>query len=135
MGNDKLALPKSNVTTAALATPATQQTAPPPKGQIVAAALHSGLVKTDSEAIKSTNSTQDTANEIKSLENASDKKGKSAKVEPNEPSKMEIATEIYKRMMQTKGMTRKEVLEQFVSHAKLSKAGASTYFQLIKAKG
>jgi hypothetical protein len=38
-------------------------------------------------------------------------------------------------MMQTKGMTRKEVLEQFVSHAKLSKAGASTYFQLIKAKG
>lgn len=49
-------------------------------------------------------------------------------------TKMEIATEIYKRMRKVKGITRKEILDEFVAVAKLSKAGASTYYQLIKAK-
>lgn len=49
-------------------------------------------------------------------------------------TKMMIATEIYKRMKKVKGITRKEILEAFVVDAKLSKAGASTYYQLIKAK-
>lgn len=135
MGNDKLTLPKPSVTTSALTTPASPPTAPPPKGQTASVTLPSGPVKTDSEAIKSTNSTPDTEKEVKPLTTPADKKDKPTKEKSSEPSKMEIATEIYKRMMQTKGITRKEVLEQFVSQAKLSKAGASTYFQLIKAKG
>jgi hypothetical protein len=49
-------------------------------------------------------------------------------------TKMEIATEIYKRMKKVTGITRKEILDEFVAVAKLSKAGASTYYQLIKAK-
>ncbi|GAC1605464.1 MAG: hypothetical protein NVS3B3_03420 [Aquirhabdus sp.] len=49
------------------------------------------------------------------------------------PTKMAIATEIYKRMKTVKGITRKEILDAFVAEAKLSKAGASTYYQLIKA--
>jgi hypothetical protein len=49
-------------------------------------------------------------------------------------TKMEIATEIFIRMKKTKGMTRKEIITAFVVDAKLSKAGASTYYQLIKAK-
>jgi hypothetical protein len=48
-------------------------------------------------------------------------------------TKMAIATEIYKRMKTVKGITRKEILDAFVAEAKLSKAGASTYYQLIKA--
>ncbi len=49
-------------------------------------------------------------------------------------TKMEVATEIFIRMKKTKGMTRKEIIAAFVADAKLSKAGASTYYQLIKAK-
>lgn len=49
-------------------------------------------------------------------------------------TKMEIATEIFKRMKKVKGATRKEIIDRFVAEAKLSKAGASTYYQLIKAK-
>ena len=56
------------------------------------------------------------------------------KVEPVERTKMDIATEIYIRMKRDKNTTRKEIVEQFMLDAKLSKAGASTYFQLIKAK-
>jgi hypothetical protein len=48
-------------------------------------------------------------------------------------TKMDIATEIFKRMNKN-GATRKEILDVFVAEAKLSKAGASTYYQLIKAK-
>ena len=135
MGNDKLTLPKPSVTTSALTTPASPPAASTPKGQTASVTLPSGAVKTDSEAIKSANSTPDAEKEIKPLKTCSDKNDMPTKKNSSEPSKMEIATEIYKRMMQTKGMTRKEVLEQFVSQAKLSKAGASTYFQLIKAKG
>lgn len=49
-------------------------------------------------------------------------------------TKMVIATEIFKRMKKVKGVTRKEILDAFIVDAKLSKAGASTYYQLIKAK-
>ena len=49
-------------------------------------------------------------------------------------TKMEIATEIFTRLKKVKGITRKEIIDQFVVEAKLSKAGASTYYQLIKAK-
>jgi hypothetical protein len=49
-------------------------------------------------------------------------------------TKMEIATEIFKRLKKVKGTTRKEIIDHFVADAKLSKAGASTYYQLIKAK-
>ena len=49
-------------------------------------------------------------------------------------TKIEIATEIFTRLKKVKGITRKEIIDQFVIEAKLSKAGASTYYQLIKAK-
>jgi mannitol-specific phosphotransferase system IIBC component len=49
-------------------------------------------------------------------------------------TKMEVATAIFKRMRKSKGTTRKEIIEKFVEEAKLSKAGAATYYQLIKAK-
>lgn len=49
-------------------------------------------------------------------------------------TKMEIATEIFARMKKVKGITRKEIIDQFVAEAKLSKAGASTYYQLVKSK-
>ena len=49
-------------------------------------------------------------------------------------TKMEIATEIFQRMKKGKGVTRKEIIDQFVAEAKLSKAGASTYYQLVKSK-
>ena len=53
---------------------------------------------------------------------------------PKAPTKMEIASAIYVRMSKQKDMTRKRIVEQFVAEAKLSAAGASTYYQLIKAK-
>lgn len=49
-------------------------------------------------------------------------------------TKMQIATEIYKRMMRRKQVTRKEIIEQFVAEAGLSKDGASTYYQMIKRR-
>jgi hypothetical protein len=49
-------------------------------------------------------------------------------------TKMEIATEIFKRMKKGNGATRKEIIDQFVVEATLSKAGASTYYQLVKSK-
>jgi hypothetical protein len=49
-------------------------------------------------------------------------------------TKMAIATEIFERMKKGKGVTRKEIIDQFVAEAKLSKAGASTYYQLVKSK-
>jgi hypothetical protein len=48
--------------------------------------------------------------------------------------KMEIATAIFKQMTKIKGVTRKEIIDRFVAEAKLSKAGASTYYQLIRTK-
>lgn len=57
-----------------------------------------------------------------------------AEKKPKAPTKMEIASAIYQRMSKQKDMTRKQIVEQFVAEAKLSAAGASTYYQLIKAK-
>jgi len=59
---------------------------------------------------------------------------KNKKAEVQGPVKMEIATAIYLRMQKNKNVTRKEIIDEFVKEAKLSKAGASTYYQLIKAK-
>ncbi len=49
-------------------------------------------------------------------------------------SKMAIATDIYNRMIKQKDVTRKDIIAKFMEEAKLTKAGARTYFQLIKAK-
>ncbi|MGJ9420141.1 hypothetical protein ACHAC9_20665 [Massilia sp. CMS3.1] len=53
---------------------------------------------------------------------------------PKSPTKMEIASSVYLRMSAQKDVTRKLIVEQFAAEAKLSAAGASTYYQLIKAK-
>jgi ribosomal protein L20A (L18A) len=57
-----------------------------------------------------------------------------AEKKPKAPTKMEVASAIYSRMSRHKDVTRKQIVEQFVAEAKLSAAGASTYYQLIKAK-
>lgn len=57
-----------------------------------------------------------------------------AKAAPATPTKMELATEIYKRMRALKDVTRKDIIEKFIVEVKLTKAGASTYYQLIKDK-
>ena len=57
-----------------------------------------------------------------------------AEKKPKAPTKMEIASAIYVRMSKQKDMTRKQIVKQFIAEAKLSAAGASTYYQLIKAK-
>ena len=49
------------------------------------------------------------------------------------PSKMELAVEIYKKLIAEK-KARKDVILAFIADAGLTKAGASTYFGLIKAK-
>lgn len=56
------------------------------------------------------------------------------KAVPATPTKMELATEIYKRMRTVKDVTRKDIIEKFIVEVKLTKAGASTYYQLIKDK-
>ncbi|MGU7773672.1 hypothetical protein ACV229_26255 [Burkholderia sp. MR1-5-21] len=56
------------------------------------------------------------------------------KAAPTTPTKMELATEIYKRMRTVKDVTRKDIIEKFIADVKLTKAGASTYYQLIKDK-
>ncbi|KVQ06029.1 hypothetical protein WJ99_28235 [Burkholderia ubonensis] len=57
-----------------------------------------------------------------------------AKTAPATPTKMELATEIYKRMRTVKDVTRKDVIEKIIAEVKLTRAGASTYYQLIKDK-
>lgn len=145
MGNDKLTLPKTTATTNAQATPIASSAVPPPKvAEPIKATIppvmpdatakpKSEAIKNDSDAIKSTPAMQNASVENKTDKSAVEKTGEGKKGNPVERTKMDIATEIYKQMMKTKGMTRKEVLEQFIVQAKLSKAGASTYFQLIKA--
>lgn len=56
------------------------------------------------------------------------------KAAPATPTKMALATEIYKRMRTAKAVTRKDIIENFIAEVKLTKAGASTYHQLIKDK-
>lgn len=57
-----------------------------------------------------------------------------AKAAPATPTKMELATEIYKGMRTVKDVTRKDIIEKFIAEVRLTKAGASTYYQLIKDK-
>lgn len=45
-----------------------------------------------------------------------------------------VATEIYKRMSGVKGVTRKDIIQKFIDDVKLTKAGASTYYQMIKRR-
>ncbi|KGV56950.1 hypothetical protein WT77_24275 [Burkholderia stagnalis] len=59
---------------------------------------------------------------------------KAAQATPIAPTKMELATEIYKRMRTVKDVTRKDIIEKFITEVKLTKAGASTYYQMIKDK-
>jgi hypothetical protein len=140
-----LSLPKTTSTTNVQATPVTPsteqstKTVEPIKTTVPAVTLDQSVklkteaIKNDSDAIKSSPTMQNASVENKTDKTPVEKKEEGKKAKPVEHTKMDIATEIYKQMMKTKGMTRKEVLEQFILQAKLSKAGASTYFQLIKA--
>jgi hypothetical protein len=72
--------------------------------------------------------------ESKSVGSASKPNDMAAKAAPATPTKMELATEIYKRMRTVKDVTRKDIIEKFIAEVKLTKAGASTYYQIIKDK-
>ncbi|OXI89721.1 hypothetical protein CFB40_04685 [Burkholderia sp. AU31652] len=63
-----------------------------------------------------------------------DTAAKAAQATAAPPTKMELAIEIYKRMRAVKDVTRKDIVEKFIAEVKLTKAGASTYYQLIKDK-
>ncbi|OJA55614.1 hypothetical protein BGV68_12585 [Burkholderia ubonensis] len=63
-----------------------------------------------------------------------DTAAKAAQATPAAPTKMELATEIYKRMRTVKDVARKDIIEKFIAEVKLTKAGASTYYQMIKDK-
>lgn len=91
-----------------------------------------GPIKNASTPISSTPTADTTANDGKS--DASVSPAIKAEKKPKVPTKMEIASAIYLRMSKQKDVTRKQVVEQFVTQAKLSAAGASTYYQLIKTK-
>lgn len=91
-------------------------------------------VKTGSEAIKTPTSAEDASVVNKTEKSAGAEIASGSKEISAERTKMDIATEIYLEMKKMKDFSRKDVLERFVVEAKLSKAGASTYFQLIKAK-
>ena len=91
-------------------------------------------VKTGSEAIKTRTSAEDALEVNKTEKSVGTEIGTGATEISAGRTKMDVATEIYVEMKGMKGFNRKDVLERFVTEAKLSKAGASTYFQLIKAK-
>ena len=48
------------------------------------------------------------------------------------PTKMAQATDVYRRMTRKKGSTRKEIVAAFIEEVGLTKAGAATYYQMIK---
>jgi hypothetical protein len=50
---------------------------------------------------------------------------------PKDGSKMAIATDIYLKMISS---ARKDVIAEFVDKAKLTSAGASTYFEILRKK-
>jgi len=91
-----------------------------------------GPIKTAATPISSTPTADTTGSEGKPDTGVST--SSKAEKKPKVPTKMEIASSIYMRMSKQKDMTRKQIVEQFVAEAKLSAAGASTYYQLIKAK-
>lgn len=53
--------------------------------------------------------------------------------EPKTPSKMDLAKEIYNRMS-AEGKARKDIIKAFVDEAKLTQAGAATYYQKLAPK-
>ena len=112
-----------------LAAPAVATTAP-----VVVAASPSaaGPIKNAATPISSTPTADMTGAEGKSV--IADSPAAKPEKKPKPPTKMEIASSIYLRMSKQKDVTRKQIVEQFVAEAKLSAAGASTYYQLIKAK-
>lgn len=112
------------------ATPSTTTTTP----QAVAPAspTATGPIKNAATPISSTPTAHTTTNEGKSDTSVSP--AAKAEKKPKAPTKMEIASAIYLRMSKQNDVTRKQIVEQFVAEAKLSAAGASTYYQLIKAK-
>ena len=111
------------------AAPAVATTAP-----VVVAASPSaaGPIKNASTPISSTPTVDMTGAEGKPV--IADSPAVKPEKKPKPPTKMEIASSIYLRMSAQKDVTRKQIVEQFVAEAKLSAAGASTYYQLIKAK-
>lgn len=50
---------------------------------------------------------------------------------PKEGSKMALATDIYLKMISS---ARKDVIAEFVDKAKLTSAGASTYYEILRKK-
>lgn len=48
------------------------------------------------------------------------------------PTKMSQAVDVYRRMSRKKGTTRKEIVAAFIEEVGLTKAGAATYYQIIK---
>jgi hypothetical protein len=91
-----------------------------------------GLIKNDATPISSTPTAAMTESEGKTDSTASS--AAKAEKKPKAPTKMEVASSIYSRMSRQKEVTRKQIVEQFMTEAKLSASGASTYYQLIKAK-
>ena len=91
-----------------------------------------GAIKDTATPISSTPTAGMTESEGKSNSTASP--AAKAEKKPKAPTKIEVASAIYSRMSRQKGVTRKQIVEQFVMEAKLSAAGASTYYQLLKAK-
>lgn len=113
--------------------PATHSaTSATPQVGAVASPGAAGAIKNASAPISSTPPAEATANEGKRDANASSAVKAEKKLKAI--TKMEIASAIYLRMSTQKDVTRKQIVEQFVVEAKLSPAGASTYYQLIKAK-
>ena len=112
------------------ATPSTTTTMP----QAVAPASPSaaGPIKNAATPISSTPTADMTGAEGKSI--TADSPAAKPEKKPKLLTKMEIASSIHLRMSAQKDVTRKQIVEQFVAEAKLSTAGASTYYQLIKAK-
>ena len=47
-------------------------------------------------------------------------------------TKMSQAIDIYRRMTRKKGTTRRDIIEVFIEKVGLTKAGAATYYQMIK---
>jgi hypothetical protein len=102
-----------------------------PQVGAVASPGAAGAIKNASTPISSTPPADATVNAGKRDANASP----AVKAEKLKAiTKMEMASAIYLRMSIQKDVTRKQIVEQFVVEAKLSPAGASTYYQLIKAK-
>lgn len=49
-------------------------------------------------------------------------------------TKADVAREVFKRMYGTEGVARKNIIAALIAEAKLTKAGAATYYQNMVAK-